>query len=151
MQYEEGSLGRVFVLRLEEGDRLPGVVEYFARDHGIRSAMVIFLGGAADGSRMVVGPEENREETIIPITHVLQGIQEVLALGTIYPTEAGDPMLHLHAASGRDGGATVGCTRPGVDVWLVGEVVILEIQGTKGLRARDPRSGFKLLAIPSSA
>jgi predicted DNA-binding protein with PD1-like motif len=144
MQYSEGRLGRIFTLRLEDGDRLPDVLEAFAREKAIQGALVFYLGGAQHGSRMVVGPEAGKE-TIVPMIHVLQGIQEVLAVGTIFPNEAGEPVMHLHAASGREGGATVGCTRAGVEVWLVGEVVILEILGTTGRRSKDPESGFELL------
>lgn len=144
MQYSEGRLGRIFTLRLEDGERLPDVLEAFARDQAIQAGLVFYLGGAQHGSRVVVGPEEARE-TIVPLIHVLHGIQEVLAVGTIFPNEAGEPVMHLHAASGREGGATVGCTRAGVDVWLVGEVVILEILGTTGRRLKDQESGFELL------
>lgn len=148
MQYGEGRLGRIFALRLEEGERLNEAIEAFARQHGIQGAMVIYLGGAADGSRIVVGPEANRGEAIIPMIHVLCGAQEVLALGTLFPNEAGDPVLHLHAGTGREGHASVGCTRAGVDVWLVGEVIILEILGTAGQRQKEPQTGFQLLQFP---
>jgi uncharacterized protein len=149
MQYSEGTIGRIFTLRLEDGDRLPDSIENFAGEHGVKSAMVIYLGGATDGSRLVVGPEENRD-TIVPMVHVLQGRQEVVAVGTLFPNEAGNPVLHLHAAVGREGKATVGCTRAGVDVWLVGEVLILEILGTNGQRRKDPQSGFELLQFQGS-
>ena len=46
--------------------------------------------------------------------YTLRGAQEVLALGTLIPNETGEPVLHLHAAAGREGQATVGCTRAGV-------------------------------------
>ncbi len=144
MQYGEGKLGRIFALRLENGDRLPDAVEAFAREHGIERAFAVYLGGAADGSRMVVGPEDRPGE-IVPMIHTLTGRQEVLALGTIFPNAAGDPVLHMHAASGRAGGAAVGCTRAGLDVWLVGEVIIMEILGTGGERRKEPPSGFHLL------
>jgi len=147
MQYSEGRLGRIFALRLEDGERLPDVLEVFAREKGIKGALVFFLGGAQHGSRVVVGPEASREK-VVPLIHVLQGIQEVLAVGTIFPNAAGQPVMHLHAASGREGGATVGCTRAGVEVWLVGEVVILEILGTSGQRLKDPGTGFELLQFP---
>jgi predicted DNA-binding protein with PD1-like motif len=77
--------------------------------------------------------------------HTLTGIQEVLAVGTLFPDEEGAPVLHLHAATGREGDATVGCSRAGVDVWLVGEVIILEILGARGRRRPEPPSGFSLL------
>lgn len=145
MQYSEGSLGRVFALRLDEGDRIPEVIEQFAADHQILRAAVLHLGGSADQSRFVVGPDSTANEKIIPLTHTLSGIQEIFGVGTIFPDEAGAPVLHMHAAAGREGGATVGCTRAGVDVWLVGEVLILELLGMRGVRVMDLRSEFKLL------
>ena len=150
MQYEEGTIGRIFVLRLEEGDRLPETVETFAREHGIRAATVLYLGGAADGSKLVVGPEENRGEAIVPIVHRLKGIQEVMGVGTLFPNESGDPILHLHAATGREGDATVGCTRAGVAVWLVGEVVLFEIAGSSGQRRTIPGTPLELLELAGS-
>jgi predicted DNA-binding protein with PD1-like motif len=54
----------------------------------------------------------------------------------------------MHAAAGREGDATVGCTRAGLETWLVGEVVLLEILGTDARREFDPASGFELLSLP---
>ncbi len=53
----------------------------------------------------------------------------------------------MHAASGREGEATVGCTRAGLQTWLVGEVVLLEILGTDAHRELDEVSGFQLLTV----
>ena len=147
MQYSEGRIGRIFVMRLEEGERLPEIIESFAEEHGVAGAMVLYVGGAQDGSRLVVGPEAGRGDAIIPLIHTLQGIQEVLAVGTLFPDEAGKPVLHMHAATGREGAATVGCTRAGLEVWLVGEVILLEIIGAEGQRRKSVQSGFKLLEL----
>ena len=84
---------------------------------------------------------------IQPGQALLPGSQEVLALGTLIIDETGAPVLHMHAAAGREGRATVGCTRAGVDVWLVGEVVLLEILGTDARRRKDPETGFQLLTV----
>ncbi len=147
MQYREGQMGRVFILRLEEGERLNDSIEKFAREKQVSHGLAFFLGGSADGSKVVVGPEANRE-TIIPMIHALKGEQEVLALGTLIPNEAGEPVLHMHGAAGREGKATVGCTRAGVNVWLIGEVVLLEILGADSARRqKDPATGFQLLKI----
>ena len=147
MQYSQGTLGRIFTLRLETGDRLPETVETFAKEQGITGAMAIYVGGAEDGSRVVVGPAEGTGDTIVPLVHRLAGRREVLGVGTIFPGTSGDPVLHMHAAAGREGDATVGCVRAGVDVWLVGEVILLEILGTGGERRKEP-SGFELLGFP---
>ncbi len=146
MQFSEGQMGRIFVLRLDEGERLIDTIEKFAREQKINRGLAFYLGGAGDGSQVVVGPEANREG-IIPMIYTLRGAQEVLALGTLVPDEAGDPVLHMHAAAGREGQATVGCTRAGVAVWLVGEVVLLEILGSAATRRKDARTGFQLLKV----
>jgi uncharacterized protein len=147
MQYGTGEIGRIFVLRLEEGDQLPDTVERFAAEHGVQRGLAFYVGGAADGSRLVVGPEENMEQGIVPMLHTLQGIHEVLAVGTLFPDETGAPVLHLHAAAGREEKTAVGCARAGVKVWLVGEVVLLEIAGIEGRREKE--RGFALLRFPS--
>ncbi|MFI5330188.1 MAG: PPC domain-containing DNA-binding protein [Desulfobaccales bacterium] len=147
MQYCEGQMGRIFILRLEEGERLNDSIEKFAREQQLSHGLAFFLGGSAGGSKVVVGPEANRE-TIIPMIHALKGEQEVLALGTLIPNEAREPVLHMHGAAGREGRATVGCTRAGVHVWLIGEVVLLEILGADSARRqKDPATGFQLLKI----
>lgn len=145
MQYSEGRVGRIFALRLEEGEIINDTIEAFAKQQGLKRAMVLYLGGAAHGSRVVVGPDAKRQDAIVPLIHTLTGPQEVLALGTIFPNEAGEPVLHMHAAAGREGGATVGCTRAGMSTWLVGEVVILEFLENLGQRRKDPETGFHLL------
>lgn len=148
MRYTQGTVGRVFVLRLEDGDVLNDTLENFAREHALKRGLAFYIGGSADGSQVVVGPDSSRRDTIIPLVYHLAGAQEVLSVGTIFPNEAGEPVLHMHAATGREGVATVGCTRAGVRTWLVGEVVLLEIVGTEARRESDPTSGFELLAIP---
>jgi predicted DNA-binding protein with PD1-like motif len=140
MRYTEGRMGRVFVLRLEDA---------FARDHKLAHALAFYLGGSATGSRVVVGPDANHPDRVVPLVHLLSGSQEVLAIGTLAPDDAGAPVLHMHAAAGREGRATVGCTRAGVDVWLVGEVVLLEILGPAARRLKDPETGFQLLTVGS--
>jgi predicted DNA-binding protein with PD1-like motif len=147
MKYTQGAVGRVFVLRLEDGDFLNDTLEAFAREHDVEHGLAFYLGGSADGSRVVVGPDAAREDVVIPLVHVLAGVQEAFAVGTLFPNEAGEPVLHMHAASGREGAATVGCTRAGLQTWLVGEVVLLEIVGTEARRELDAATGFQLLAL----
>jgi predicted DNA-binding protein with PD1-like motif len=148
MKYTQGAVGRIFVLRLEDGDLLNDTLETFAREQGIKRGVAFYLGGSADGSKVVVGPDAARSDAIVPLVHVLTGAQEAFAVGTIFPGEDGAPTLHMHAASGREGEATVGCTRAGLQTWLVGEAVLLEILGTDAHRELDEVSGFQLLTVP---
>jgi predicted DNA-binding protein with PD1-like motif len=147
MRFSEGTLGRVFILRLEDGDMLNDTLESFAAEHGLVAALALYLGGSADGSKVVVGPDATHEDSVVPLVHVLAGTREVLALGTIFPDEKGEPRAHIHVAAGREGGATVGCARAGLETWLVGEVVLLEILGSEARRETDGLTGFELLTV----
>ena len=147
MKYSESKMGRVFVLRMEDGDTLNDTLEAFAQEHGVERALAFYLGGVADGSKIVVGPDDASPDAIVPLVHALSGSQEAFCVGTLFPGEAGNPVLHMHTASGREGGAAVGCTRAGVQTWLVGEVVLIEIVGTDAIRRFDQASGFQLLEV----
>lgn len=144
MQYSEGSIGRVFTLRLEDGERVPDCIEQFAAEHDITTGLCTLLGGI-DSGNIVVGPKDGDAPIIDPILHGISGAHEVLGMGTLFPDEAGKPVLHMHAALGRDGKTRTGCIRPGLDVWLVGEVVIMEILNTDMLRKKEAKSGLALL------
>ncbi|WP_449241774.1 PPC domain-containing DNA-binding protein [Desulfovibrio sp.] len=145
MEYSQGRTGRVFVVRLGDGDRLPDSVEAFAAEQNIHRAVCWLLGGAG-GGRLVVGP---RDASVLPPEVLLQPIEdahEMAAVGTIFPDSQGRPKLHMHAALGREDRTRTGCVRPGVDVWLVGELVILELLDVAMSRKKDAASGLELLA-----
>jgi len=147
----EGQLGRVFVIRLEDGDVVPKCIERFAEEKGVSVAHVILVGGIGDGE-VVVGPRRSEERPPQPMLLPIDGAHEVAGVGVLAPGEDGRPLLHIHAALGRSGKTTSGCLRPGVTTWLVGEVILYEILGTKVTRIRDEESGFALLepgGIPS--
>ena len=141
MRVSQGSVGRVFVVRLEDGDRLPGAIEGLAKEKGIAAASVILLGGIGRG-KIVVGPETSAIPPK-PMTTELDGVHEIAGVGTIFANEAGEPILHLHAALGRDGRTITGCTRTGVEVWLIVEAIITEIIDTTAHRVSE--AGLELL------
>lgn len=145
MKYSEGRIGRVFVIKFEDGERLPNAIEQFAVDHGISRGMCILVGGIDNGSTIIVGPEDGEVLPPVALPFVLSGAHEVAGVGTLFPNEEGVPRLHMHAALGREGLTHTGCIRPGVDVWLVGEVILLEILGTEARRVNDPAAGFEIL------
>ena len=145
MRYSEGRIGRLFVIRLEDGDQLPAAIESFAKERDVSRGICILVGGIDDGGTIVVGPEDGKSSEPVPLLFNLQGVHEILALGTIFPDEKGAPRLHMHAALGRQGEARVGCTRPGIDVWKLGEIVLLEITQNTAYRSLDPTTGFEML------
>ena len=44
MQYSEGNLGRIFVLRMDHGEDLIASLQKFLREKKIESCMALFMG-----------------------------------------------------------------------------------------------------------
>ena len=140
----QGKMGRVFVIRLEDGDVVPGCIERFAEENGVSVGHAVLVGGVG-GGEVVVGPRCSQEMPPQPMLLPVDGAHEVVGVGVLAPDEDGKPVLHIHAALGRSGQTISGCLRPGVEIWLVGEVILYEILGVKAVRVRDAESGFSLL------
>jgi predicted DNA-binding protein with PD1-like motif len=147
MQFTEAKLGRVFVLRLHDGDRLPDVLESFAAEKNVSTALCFFLGGAKENSRVVVGPKNGYALPPEPMVTLLDGVHEACGVGTIFADEEGKPKLHMHTSFGRNENTVTGCIRMGVDVWQIGEVVMLELACEKACRVKNKETGFEFLEI----
>ena len=142
----EGHIGRVFVIRLEDGDVVPACIERFAEEKGISVGHVLLVGGIG-GGEVVVGPRNSEGRPPEPMLLPVDGAHEVAGVGVLAPDKDGKPVLHIHAALGRSGQTMTGCLRPGVTTWLVGEAIIYEIVGTSAKRLPDKASGFNLLEM----
>ena len=145
MKYSQAKPGRIFVIRLEDGDIVHDAIEQFARDKSIRAGTLIIIGGADQESKLVVGPENGRATPIVPMEYVLDNVHEIAGVGTLFPDDQGNPMLHMHMACGRKSSTITGCIREGVKVWHVMEAILFELVDTTGVRAPDPGTGLKLL------
>jgi len=146
MKAVEGRVGRLFVLRLEDGDAIPSCIENFARERGVQAAFCALLGGVGSG-RLVVGPERGDALPVTPLHRLIDAPHEAAAVGTIFPGEDGAPRLHMHACLGREGSSTTGCVRPGIQVWKVAEVVVLELLEVDLKRRMDPAAGLEVLSV----
>jgi predicted DNA-binding protein with PD1-like motif len=145
LDYTEANLGRIFVLRLHQNEVLHEEIEKLAVQKKIKSALCFFLGGAEDKSKVVVGPKDGKAMPPQPMVTLLRGVHEGCGVGTIFTDEAGAPKLHMHASFGRNDNAVTGCVRMGVNVWQIGEVVILELTGGSAKRAKNKATGFEFL------
>jgi len=136
MQYTEGQLGRVFVVRIDDGEDMLVSLYQFIKDKSVQAGSIVFLGALMNG-RMVTGPEE---PVIPPVPHfvLFEGGWEVFGVGTIYPGEGG-PHIHYHASVGRSGHALTGCLREKAITYLVIEAVILEFTGLSARREYDKK------------
>ncbi|HOD81874.1 MAG: hypothetical protein BWX88_02084 [Planctomycetes bacterium ADurb.Bin126] len=144
MKASEGRLGRVFVIRLEDGDVVPECIERFAAEQGVTAGVVLLIGGVG-GGQVVVGPRDSQARPPDPMLLPVDGAHEVAAVGLLVPGEDGPSILHIHGALGRSGQTLTGCLRPGVRTWLVGEAVLYELLDCPARRRHDPKSGFALL------
>jgi predicted DNA-binding protein with PD1-like motif len=145
MKYSEAKPGRIFVIRLEDGNIVHDEIERFAREKSIRAAGLIIVGGADQESKFVVGPEEGRATPVVPMEHVLDEVHEIAGVGTLFPDDKGNPVLHMHMACGRKSSTITGCIREGVRVWHVMELILFELADTTGIRSHDSETGFNLL------
>lgn len=149
MKVSEGKIGRVFVMRLEEGDIIPHCIEEFAAEKSIAVGHVTIVGAIREG-QVVVGPRKTDEMPPNPMTLPVNGSHEILATGVIAPTAEGKPVLHIHGALGRSGQTLTGCLREGVSTWHVAEVILYEIEGVDAKRLYDQETGFTLLNVESN-
>lgn len=146
MKYSKGEVGRVFIIRLEDGDKMPAALEKFASENKIEAGMCILLGGVRSGGKIVAGPLCGEERPVNPVILNLAGVNEILGVGTLFPDMEGNPKLHMHASMGREEKSLTGCIRPGIEIWQLAEVILLEISGTSGRREKDEDLGFELLS-----
>ncbi|MDH7508131.1 MAG: DNA-binding protein [Methanomassiliicoccales archaeon] len=144
MKYCEAKQGRIFVIRLEDGEIVHKSLEKFAMEHGISSAFIILVGGAQRGN-IVVGPSDSDTQSIVPMLLPFSNVHEVLGIGTIFLNESGYPISHIHGALGRNNDAVVGCLRKGVETWKVIEVILIELKEADAIRKKDQNTGFELL------
>jgi predicted DNA-binding protein with PD1-like motif len=141
MQYTEGQIGRVFVVRIDDGEDMLISLRQFISDKSIQAGSILFLGALMNG-RMVTGPED---PVIPPVPHfvLFEGGWEVFGVGTIYPGESG-PHIHYHASVGRSGHALTGCLREKAITYLIVEAVIMEFNGLSARREFDKRTQVHL-------
>lgn len=148
MRSAQLASGRVFVLRLTDGEILHETVESFCRENGILRASVSLTGAVDRGSVLVSGPRYPIEGKVSPETIVLEAPCELTGAGTVFPDEDGNPVSHLHGAVGRKGFSATGDLCHGMAVWLVMEAVVQELIGEGPVRTvSDPRIDGRLLEI----
>lgn len=144
MQYREGSMGRIIVAKVEHGDDLLLELKKILEAEKIESALM-FMIGAVGSSSLVVGPE-NCTVPPEPVWRKLRDGYEILGIATVFG-DGSRPVIHLHASLGRGDQPVTGCLRKDTQVYLVVEVIILEILGSDAIRTLDGITGLNLLGF----
>jgi predicted DNA-binding protein with PD1-like motif len=111
VKYSEAQLGRVFILRLDAGEVLHETLEKFAGDHKISAAAVIVVGGGGMDSTLIVGPRDDNSKVVDAMEYILSDAHEIMGTGTLFTSEDGDPILHMHVSAGRSDKTITGCVK----------------------------------------
>jgi predicted DNA-binding protein with PD1-like motif len=150
VDYTQGTIGRVFTVRLDQGDDIVQELEGLAISENIESAMFMMLGAVKEAS-LVVGPKKN----VVPPDPQwarIKDVHELIGIGNIFrETETGKPKVHLHSAAGRGDSVKTGCLRESSEVFMVVEVFIMEICGISASRIFDPDRGFAPVSFPDES
>ena len=142
MEYDEGKIGRVFMLRFDDGEDFYALIHAFVKEKEIRTGYIHILG-AFLASEIVTGP---REPVLPPVPNwtSFSDAWEVLGFGAIL-WENDEPKIHLHTALGKGEKALLGCVRKRTDVFLTIEAVITEITDMKAQKKFNEKLGLSLL------
>lgn len=139
MEYRKGKIGRVFSLRFDEGEPFLEELIALIRKEEIHQAWFHVLGGLREAD-VVTGPKEPTMPPD-PVWRQIRGSREVLGTGSIF-WEGSEPKIHLHAAMGHHGETLTGCVRKGTKVYLILEVLIIELEGFAAGRPWFEQGGF---------
>ena len=144
MDYRKGSIGRVFIVRFDEGDLfLEGLLEIITEEK-ITNGWFHVLGGLREAD-VVIGPKEPVMPPE-PVWSEVRGARETIGTGSIF-WDGNEPKIHLHAALGHHGETLTACVRKGTKVYLVLELVIFEIDGIQASRPWYEEGGFNRLTF----
>lgn len=139
MEYQAGLVGRVFYLRLDDGDDMHRCIRELVVREEVRCAWFQMFGGLRSAG-VVTGPKE----PVMPPEPVWASItdaREVLGVGSVF-RDGDTPLIHLHAAMGHHGETLTGCVRRDSTVYLVIEVLLVEVAGMEITRPWSAERGF---------
>lgn len=143
MQYSEGKLGRIFVIKFDNDDDLNAELAAFARKKKIATAFIIFLGGLRRAT-MVAGPKKAVMPPVPNFIKVKDG-WEVFGTGSIFIGADKMPSIHLHIAGGKKLKTVTACVRKDSRVFGAIEAFLVEIKGAKAKKAIDQKTGLNML------
>lgn len=143
MKCTQGKIGRVFVVRFENGEDILSGLCGLVKENKIKSG-IIHLIGALEKAEIVVGPEKV-EIPPAPVWKKFDDGREILGFGTIF-WKGDEPKIHIHSCTGREDKVNIGCVRKNAKVYLVVEAIIIEIEAPVK-RKYDEKTGLDLIDI----
>lgn len=144
MQYTQGNIGRIFLVKFEDDDVLIEKLAQLVKKEKVRTATMVFIGALKKGT-LVTGP---KKPVVPPIPNkvLFKDGWEIMGIATVFTNRKG-PQIHIHGAMGKKLKALTGCVRELSKVFLVMEAVVFELEGIKATKDIDPKTGLNLLKI----
>jgi len=139
MEYQTGSAGRVFYARLDDGEDLHQCIRELVSRENIRCSWFQVFGGMKKAG-VVTGPREPVMPPD-PVWTTVENAREVVGFGSVL-WDGENPLIHLHAAMGHHGDTLTGCVRKDTEVYLVLELMLMEIVGIDVTRPWSEKRGF---------
>ena len=138
MQYSEGRLGRVFVVRIDDGEDFLAIMHDFIRNKAVQDRDHPFSRrpqAGTDGDR-------SRGSGTFPPIRILSCLKEAGRWWASALSSPGDdgPFIHYHASVGRAGHALTGCLREKAVTYIVAEAIVLEFTGLDIRRQFDEKT-----------
>mmetsp|Transcript_6972 Transcript_6972/g.11055 ORF Transcript_6972/g.11055 Transcript_6972/m.11055 type:complete len:170 (+) Transcript_6972:828-1337(+) len=135
-----------YAARFPPGSELKSCLLAFAKDHRLKSGIVITCVGSCDGALVRMANASKDSDPANEI-HRLTGKHEIVSLvGTI----AGDGQCHLHVSLADGEGRVIGGHLVGeMYVFTTAEVVLGECGAHEWDRQFDPSTGFNELVVNS--
>jgi predicted DNA-binding protein with PD1-like motif len=134
MKFSEGKIGRVFVVRFDDGEEIPAAIEKFAGEHGIAIGYVNFTGGLT-GGEIFAGSELPYARPFAPCKVPINEARFASAIGLIAPDEQHAPRVEIGGALGFQDKTLAGSLARNLKTWNGGEAIIYEVIGADLSRA----------------
>lgn len=134
------SDGTRWMLRLDQGQDLFATLGGFARDHGIRAAVVVSGIGMLKDATIGYWNGSEYVQKPLPEPHELVGLHGSLA-------EADGPSVHLHAALSAPDHSLVGGHLMRGTVWVLNEILVDTFPGRSWARPMDETLGLRKLDL----
>lgn len=145
MEYREGKINRVFTIRFDDGENCLEELISLIKKEEIRNGWFQIIGGLREID-LVTGPKEPVMPPE-PVWKEMRDGRETLGSGSVFRDEHDEPKIHLHAALGLHGDTLTGCLRQNSRVYLILEVLLMEISGFEAGRPWYPAGGFNRLSF----
>ena len=142
MEYTQVQLGRVFIIRLDNGDDLLDSIKQITIKENIKTGFAHIIG-ACSKSNVVLGPKE-RSLPPVPYYWNFDDARELLGFAFI-AQENNEPKIHLHSGIGHYTETKLGCIRNECNVFLTVEAVIQEVISNNITRKYDVNCKASLL------